>query len=174
MELFNHLMEDMKQPVTYIPLGVVVGMAVVLVLFIIGVIAGRRFSCRKLVHICLLCIYVVVMVMETFFSREPGSRGGIDLTLFSTWGDSWQAHAYVIENIIMFLPLGVLVPMAARRQVRLRSLFFLSVILSVSIEGIQLLTGRGYCQLDDVVMNVLGGCLGYGIYKFVNWLFRKK
>ena len=38
------------------------------------------------------------MSMVTFFPREPGSRVGVDLQLFSTWGASTQAKAYVIEK----------------------------------------------------------------------------
>ena len=79
----------------------------------------------------------------------------------------------MIENVIMFLPLGILIPMSGRRHVRFREILFISAALSILIGSVQLFTGRGFCQLDDVVMNVLGGCLGYVIYQLVNWLFRK-
>lgn len=36
------------------------------------------------------------------------------------------------------------------------------------------ITARGYSQLDDVVTNTLGGCLGYIIYKTLIRLKRKK
>ena len=41
------------------------------------------------------------------------------------------------------------------------------------IEGMQLVTERGYCQLDDVVMNTLGGCLGYGGMRIIDAVHRR-
>ena len=170
-ELISYLIEDMKQPITYIPAGIVVGILLAGMIWLINKITGKKMEFRKLLGIWLL--YSVVVIIQTFFSREPGSRSGIDLGLFSTWGVTWQAHAYVIENVIMFLPLGILIPMSGRRHVRFREILFISAVLSILIESVQLFTGRGFCQLDDVVMNVLGGCLGYVIYQLANWLFRK-
>ena len=45
--------------------------------------------------------------------------------------------------------------------------------ISCIIEGAQLVTGRGYCQIDDVVMNVLGGILGYLLIRLLKLLFQK-
>ena len=39
--------------------------------------------------------------------------------------------------------------------------------------GMQLVTERGYCQLDDVVMNTLGGCLGYGGMRIIDAVHRR-
>ena len=84
--------------------------------------------------------------------------------------------AYVIENIFMFMPLGML------RALRKTSLFHIKNVLkelyvytgiSCIIEGAQLVTGRGYCQIDDVVMNVLGGILGYLLIRLLKLLFQK-
>ncbi len=44
---------------------------------------------------------------------------------------------------------------------------FLGMLFSLCCEGIQLVTQRGYFQLDDIIMNVLGSGLGYVCY----WLF---
>ena len=37
-------------------------------------------------------------------------------------------------------------------------------LISVGIETVQLITERGYCQLDDVVMNTLGALVGYVVF----------
>ena len=68
----------------------------------------------------------------------------------------------MIENIIMFLPLGMLLP-AVNRKVRWRSALGMSLGLSATVELLQLVTQRGYCQMDDILMNTLGGCIGYMI-----------
>ena len=60
--------------------------------------------------------------MQTaFFSREPGSRKQIDLDLFGTWGQTAMAHAYFVENIIMFIPFGILAPMVFKRMRNMRA-----------------------------------------------------
>ena len=41
----------------------------------------------------------------------------------------------------------------------------LSLIVSVAIEGIQYVDGLGLAEWDDVFNNVLGACLGIGVYK---------
>ena len=122
---------------------------------------------------CML-VYMLVVIMITFFSRESGSRRGIDLQFFSTWGVSTQAKAYVIENIFMFLPLGVLraIRKKSNDKIFLKEIC-LYIVISCIIEGVQLITGRGYCQLDDVIMNTLGGILGYIFIKFLNTIWRK-
>lgn len=121
-----------------------------------------------------MLVYMLVVIMITFFSREPGSRREIDLQLFSTWGVSTQAKAYVIENIFMFLPLGILRAIRKKSNDR-RFLKEVYVYIGISciIEGVQLITGRGYCQLDDVIMNTLGGMLGYIFIKFFYTVWRK-
>lgn len=48
-----------------------------------------------------------------------------------------------------------------------------AMLLSMMIEGMQLVTERGYCQLDDVVMNTLGGCLGYGGMRIIDAVHRR-
>lgn len=54
----------------------------------------------------LFVIYLWMLVMIVFFCREPGSRMGTDFRFMGTWGTTMQDHAWVIENIFLFLPFG--------------------------------------------------------------------
>lgn len=110
----------------------------------------------------LLVVYLVVVAQIAFFSREPGSRDGIDMTLFGTWSDSARNRAYVLENIIMFIPLGLGLSglLGAYRHLTP----FLGLFFSIGIELMQLYSKRGYCQLDDVIMNLAGTVIGYTVY----------
>ena len=40
----------------------------------------------------------------------------------------------------------------------------LGFLISVGIETVQLISERGYCQLDDVLMNTLGALVGYVVF----------
>lgn len=109
---------------------------------------------------------------QLFFSREPGSRKQIELNLFGTWGETSVAHAYFIENIIMFIPFGVLVPMVFKQMRKMRICVLVGFLFSCGIEISQLITQRGFCQLDDVVTNTVGTLIGWmtwnGLDKIIN------
>lgn len=128
-----------------------------------GILAWRRDPVR--ISRMLLLVYVLVLLETAFFSREPGSRHSVDLTLFETWGHSAVSHAYFIENIVMYLPFGVLMPCSFPRMKRagvcVAAGFFSSVFLELS----QLVTRRGYCQLDDVLTNTAGALIGWLIWR---------
>lgn len=154
---------DFRQPISYLFPAIIITMAGVLVFKIYKKGKGRiRFSC------ILFIIYIEILMQTAFFSREPGSRQQIDLNLFGTWGQTAIAHAYFIENIIMFIPFGFLAPMVFERMRKVRFCVFIGFLCSCGIELSQLITQRGYCQLDDVVTNTVGMLVGWGIWKMLS------
>ena len=108
----------------------------------------------------LFVIYLWMLVMIVLFCREPGSRMGTDFRFMGTWGTTMQDHAWVIENIFLFLPFGFLFPVWLPKK---KTAWTIPVgfLCSVAIEYCQLRTGRGFCQLDDVIMNTLGAGIGF-------------
>ena len=157
---------DFRQPISYLFPAIIITMAGVLVFKIYKKGKGRiRFSC------ILFIIYIEILMQTAFFSREPGSRQQIDLNLFGTWGQTAIAHAYFIENIIMFIPFGLLAPMVFERMRKVRFCVFIGFLCSCGIELSQLITQRGYCQLDDVVTNTVGMLVGWGIWKMLSSVF---
>ena len=110
-----------------------------------------------------LC-YWLVLIQTAFFSRESGSRKQISLILFETWGHSVQAHAYFIENIFMFIPFGILAPVLFKRMKKMYWCVLAGFLMSCTIEISQLLTQRGYMQIDDVLTNTAGAMAGWLIW----------
>ena len=90
---------------------------------------------------------------------------GTDFSLFETWGQTSVAHAYFIENIIMLIPFGILAPIVLKQMRKIRLCVLTGFLLSCGIEISQLITQRGYCQLDDVVTNTAGTLIGWTIWK---------
>ena len=119
----------------------------------------------------LFVIYLWMLVMIVFFCREPGSRIGTDFRFMGTWGTTMQDHAWVIENIFLFLPFGFLFPVWLPKK---KTAWTIPVgfLCSVAIEYCQLRTGRGFCQLDDVIMNTLGAVIGFLCWKIAHSLCR--
>lgn len=124
--------------------------------------------------ITFLVMYATIMLMLTFFSREGGQSNGVDLQLFSTWGINDRNNAYVFENILLFVPYGFLLAWNFTRAKNFFVNFFWCVFTSVCIEFLQLITGRGFFQVDDIITNVIGGVIGFLIFTILNALFGKK
>ncbi len=190
--MIDYIVKDIMEVAGYLPMGILCGLvAVVMYVICIRTIgstwcadtlpeadapektgnkpAKESLRGRHIWKICvwfMLTVYMVVMFITVFLSREPGSRKGVDMTLFGTWGQTPQEHAFVIENILLFVPFGILYPSAVSGVWR-----HLTVpagcMISVIIETVQLMTERGYCQLDDVVMNTVGALVGYVIWLLV-------
>lgn len=112
-----------------------------------------------------LIIYVEVLFQTVFLSREPGTRSGIDFYLFSTWGSTPSEHALFIENIMMFVPFGAIMPIVFKMMQKMRKCVITGFFCSCGIEVSQLITQRGFCQLDDIVTNTIGVLLGWMIWK---------
>ena len=166
--IWNNIILDFRQPISYLLPAIIITMAGMLIYKIYKKEKARIFQSRVF-----LLIYIEILLQTAFFSREPGSRKQIDLHLFGTWGQTAIAHAYFMENIIMFIPFGVLVPMVFKRMRNLRFCVFVGFVCSCGIELSQLITQRGYCQLDDVVTNTAGMLIGWIIWNRLNKFKRK-
>lgn len=69
----------------------------------------------------------------------------------------------VVGNMIMFLPYGFFVSYFLKLQ-KPFSIFILTLITSITIETTQLVIGRVF-DVDDILLNVIGGILGFYLYK---------
>lgn len=77
----------------------------------------------------------------------------------------------VIGNMIMFIPYGFFISYFLRADKK-RYIFILSLITSFTIEITQLIIGRVF-DVDDILLNLLGGILGYYIY-FIIYNIKEK
>ena len=67
-------------------------------------------------------------------------------------------------NLVLFLPMGMAVPVLFEKKINKFWKFLLFIVISTfAIEIIQFLTMRGTADIDDIILNSLGGCIGYGI-----------
>ncbi len=160
---WRYLVRDLGQAMVYLPFGVLV--FALLWLFWRTVSRwGQGWHRLSPGALAFLQTYGAILLMITFLSRESGSVQGIDLQLFSTFGPNGRNSAFALENILLFLPLGfglgwVFDPFPGRRW-----LWAVPALASLAVESLQLATGRGFFQLDDLWTNTLGGWLGLAVY----------
>jgi len=82
--------------------------------------------------------------------------------------DAARNIIYLVGNITGFAPLGFFLPALFLRQRKL-SAFLITVLLAISfLELVQVMTMRGSFDIDDVILNTAGACLGFWImHRFV-------
>ncbi len=67
-------------------------------------------------------------------------------------------------NIVGFMPFGFFVPLLFRFHRDIPFIAGISFCFSAAIEFIQLVSRVGCCDVDDVILNTLGGLLGYALF----------
>lgn len=158
----SSIIQDFKGPVRYmIPAFFFSGCIVLAVSFL----RRRKRAIRHRIALTLFIAYLLVIFYTVFLCREPGSRQEISLVPFETWGYSFQMHAMFIENIIMFIPFGIFLPLLFRKFKNSYLCVLTGFICSCSIEMIQHITQTGYLQVDYVMTNTAGILIGWMVWK---------
>lgn len=157
--------QDIYDTFAYLGSGLLSSILLTVVIVLLRYFHTKSYSMGYVLKCMVLIFYLVMLIQIVLLSREAGSRTTTDLIPFSTWGTSAQSRAYEYENILMFLPMGFLLPAFFKRCRRLYYAGPVLVLISCVIELTQFITQRGYLQTDDVIMNTIGGVVGYFIWK---------
>lgn len=77
--------------------------------------------------------------------------------------ETWIKNLF--GNIVLFIPLGVLIPLLNRKF--MKSMLFIVMILAVllSVELLQMVTKVGSFDVDDILLNTIGAVMGLAITK---------
>lgn len=166
--MIKYIIKDMTEAMQYLPWGLIVGVIAAFFLHVLN--AARRKRDKKplpLWALTCLIVYIVIILCITFWSRESGSRNKIDMDLLATWGINERNNAFVIENVLLFIPYGFLMSWNIKGVRNLFTSLFVGLFSSLCIETIQLLTERGFFQVDDILTNTLGMLLGTCLFYVV-------
>ena len=140
---------------------------------------------NRRIHTALFLAYCAGMLWLLF--DRPGSMEGIPyweqvarqvnlipfrtLRLFTQLLDSPRpefVRAAIVNlggNIIMFIPLGFLLPRVFPKCASLLRVLLVTAAIITAVEVTQLFTLVGSCDIDDLILNVLGSALGFGLHK---------
>ena len=77
----------------------------------------------------------------------------------------------VLGNVLLFIPFGYFVNNILKNK-KMTINILITFITSLSIELIQMNIGRSF-DIDDIMLNLLGGIIGYYIYKFLDYIKNK-
>ena len=147
-------------------------LSVVLCLMLLAVwLKGWKEGWRYCVGL-LLVAWVALVVATTVIFRETGAERVYNLMPFwSYWDygkDSYFLEMFVenILNVLLFVPVGFLADCGLRGKT-LKKVLFLGGGISVFVELLQFIFKKGFCETDDVIHNVLGCLIGYGLSKVI-------
>lgn len=125
---------------------------------------------KIIVKLCLFTLfgmYASYAISLTLSGREAGSRSGyLNLVPFETIFSNGSVTKFTVENWLLFVPFGILVPMIWKPFRNFLGTGILGFFSSVFIETVQLVTKRGYFEIDDIIVNSVGAVCGYVIFAY--------
>lgn len=135
-----------------------------------------------------ILIYGLLVLISTVLSRSKltadYAQQRVNLDLMATWAERFSDRASgqteLLLNFCMLIPMGFLFSVWKRGSFIIAILS--GLVMTVSIELLQLITVRGFFELADIVDNIIGIAIGYGIgwlltalwRMFSRWLKRAK
>lgn len=147
------------------PMLVVFIVAIALIRFFYLQTHREKFCLHKELSYLFAIIYIWLL-FEILTMTELNSTSGMNLVPFSEifrYEFGTKMFNYnVLGNIIIFLPFGYLVGEYVNPK-KIWPILITTLVTSLAIEFVQLQIGRSF-DIDDIILNVAGGLLGYLLY----------
>ncbi|MEH7117543.1 VanZ family protein [Neobacillus vireti] len=143
----------------------------------------------KLILTLILLVYIAILSKLILFKYIPLSQI-IGHFNFTYEGYHWRDNNFVpfktihfylyladinvnirienlVGNIIGFSPFGFILPLLSKRFQKLRTVTMATFFLSLTFEVMQLVFEFGSFDVDDLILNTVGGILGYIPFKIL-------
>lgn len=139
-------------------------------------ITHKNFKSYEVMLYAAFTAYVLIMAVLLFF--RSGSRQTLNLIPFKTingYLSNGGAFSFtnLAGNVVMFVPLGVYAALFSRRSfVILHTLA--AITISAAVECAQYLLRVGAADIDDVILNGLGGFIGALLFTVLRLIFKDK
>lgn len=139
------------------------------------IIKNDRKSFRLYEELFNLMFIVYLLVLFQLVTSQDLIGGGTNLTPFKEiFRYELMSSAFikqVLGNIVLFVPLGYFVSYYCKIK-GIVGITIVSLLSSVTIEIVQYFIGRSV-DIDDVILNVIGGIIGFLLYKLLKSINEK-
>ena len=152
---------DPNIPMEYI----IISFSVLCVVMAIGFIVYRGQRMTKFVMGALAIEYYFLVLCSTVICRTSPVSKRVELMPFYNYSDIWNGVDFkrtvmeILLNIALFVPIGFL--LGGIMSKGFLKVLFTGCLLSILIELLQLASGMGLCETNDVIHNTIGSMLGY-------------
>jgi len=123
---------------------------------------GRKQNIFHITAVFLFCYYLfgVLTVTGIGYTGKMSFRPKISLIPFV---DMINGPIDTILNIILFVPFGFFLPLLYKKYHHIKTVVLTGFLFSLSIEIVQMF-GWGSTDINDLITNTVGACLGYFVY----------
>ncbi len=146
----------------------------------------KKRNVNRYLYVFVFVIYLGILFYFLFFAEMFGraaahDRYSYNLVPFKEIGrfiryrdilGNTAVGLNLLGNVAAFIPFGLFAPVLIKREARLWQTAFFTMLLSLIIECIQLVTKVGSFDVDDIILNTLGGIIG-GIICFLYRKYKK-
>ena len=149
----------------------------------------KKETKRKIqaVSVLLFLLYLIGLTYFLFFAESFGRiyeerEYAYNLELFKEIKRFWNyrkelgnfaVFTNIAGNVICFLPFGAILPVLCRQARNFWVIAGLSFEFTLLVECAQLISRVGSFDVDDILLNTLGGILGFLIFTICNVVRRK-
>jgi len=141
---------------------------------------------RRMTAVLLFVVYFAVLFYFLFFSEKMGRTYSEreyhynlvplkEIGRFITYRESLGMRAVllnIVGNVAAFVPFGIFLPIFSARCRKIWMTVYYSFELSLLVELLQLITRVGSFDVDDLILNTLGGMFGFLLYLLGRYMFR--
>lgn len=135
-----------------------------------------RFGVRIIFYLYIIIIFYFVLLSERY-GRETGyDISHVNLVLFKEIRRFWK-YRYLLSmeavitnlfgNIFAFSPFGFMLPIITEKRKGFIRTVFATFVFSLIIEISQLIMKVGVFDVDDLLLNTIGGLTGYILYRIL-------
>lgn len=132
--------------------------------------SGKKQTPLHIVSVSIFCYYLIGVLTMTGIGKLKSFEPRIVLIPFL---DMISGPVDTMLNVVLFVPLGFFLPLLWKKWEHIGSVALTGFLFSLSIEIVQMF-GRGATDINDLITNTVGACLGYWIYKLLSKLFSKE
>ena len=169
---------------SYLALGILCAVVIVALVFVgykfiyqKKMQGQKKLSWIKLLWLVVMICYLLVVCGATLLRVGDFYHGMQMQPLFASYREAWAEFAArdwrnLILNILMFVPFGFLLPVGIRKMRVFWRTYLCGFIVTLGIEVIQLVSGKGIFEWDDILNNTVGTMIGYGIFAIVYALWQ--
>ena len=143
----------------------------VIIIFLMFVLAIFSAMFRENRYICFIynlnvAVYILALLFLTVGSRNRYDAPILDLKLHLFHLEKiWQKDAWILHgdigNVVLFFPFGMISQKFLGHRIRWYGCAALGGGLSICIEVVQYVFRCGYCDINDLLYNLIGVLLGY-------------
>ena len=149
-----------------------------LLLYRVYLLGKKNIPVRYVLWTMIMCWYLAVVVNVTLVGRSAVTVQKIR-PLFSSYREAWYTASVtdwrnIILNYCLFIPFGIWLPVGTKFFRKMYRVGIAALVLTTTIEIIQVIQKTGVFELDDILGNVLGALIGFGIFGIAYYIIGRK